>query len=107
MPPYVIHRDKQNFSPDPDRFWPERWLATDSKVVTNQAVFLPVLLGPMNCVDKSLAQLELQVVVATLVQQFNMDLKPEWDPSNWEKDLEDYFIFVKGKLLVVLSTREH
>lgn len=106
-PPYVIHRDKRNFNPDPDRFWPGRWLATDSKVTTNQAAFLPFSLGPMNCVGKSLAQLELRVVVATLVQQFEMDLKPGWDPADWERDLEDYFVFVKGNLPVVLRFREH
>lgn len=106
-PPYVIHRDKRNFSPDPHRFWPERWFSTDPKVVTNHAAFLPFSLGPMNCVGKPLAQLELRVVVASLVQQFDMELRPGWNPDNWEKNLEDYFVFVKGNLPVVLRTREY
>ncbi|KAH9481263.1 Cytochrome P450 67 [Psilocybe cubensis] len=104
-PPYVIHRDERYFSPDPDRFWPERWLNTQPKVITNQAAFLPFSLGPMNCVGKSLAQLELRIIVATLVQQFEMDFKVGWDPANWLNDLEDCFVFIKGVLPVVLSPR--
>ncbi|KDR74133.1 hypothetical protein GALMADRAFT_250969 [Galerina marginata CBS 339.88] len=104
-PPYVIHRDIQNFSPDPERFWPERWFSTDPGVKTNLAAFLPFSLGPMNCVGKPLAQLELRVVVATLVQQFDMDLKPGWNHKNWEEKLEDYFVFTKGQLPVIIDTR--
>ena len=30
VPVYVLSRDPVNFSPDPDVFWPDRWLRADS-----------------------------------------------------------------------------
>lgn len=105
IPPYAIHRDARYFKPDPDRFWPERWLSTDPNVETNQAAFLPFSIGPMNCAGKLLAQLELRMVMATLVQHFDMDLDPKWDPAQWEASLEDYFVFKKGALPVQLKLR--
>ncbi|KAL0563477.1 hypothetical protein V5O48_018590, partial [Marasmius crinis-equi] len=103
IPPYALHRDPRYFSPDPDRFWPDRWLAeTKENARCNQAAFIPFSIGPMNCVGKALALVELRAVVATLVQRFDMDLEKGWDRSQWEKDLEDFFVFRKGSLPVAL-----
>ncbi|KAK7061076.1 hypothetical protein VNI00_000811 [Paramarasmius palmivorus] len=105
IPPYVIHRDERYFSPDPERFWPKRWLSTEKGTALEQAAFIPFSTGPMNCVGKSLALMELRVVVATLVQQFDMRFEDGWDQSKWEEKLEDYFVFAKGQLPVVLKLR--
>ncbi|KAJ6567330.1 high nitrogen upregulated cytochrome P450 monooxygenase 2 [Mycena vulgaris] len=110
VPPYAIHRDPRYFSPDPDRFWPERWLeetilTSPSPVKTDHSAFLPYSIGPMNCAGKLLAQLELRVVVATLVQQLDMKLAPGWDHAQWEKGLEDFFVFKKGVLPVIVEAR--
>ncbi|KAK7061078.1 hypothetical protein VNI00_000813 [Paramarasmius palmivorus] len=104
IPPYAIHRDERYFSPDPDRFWPDRWL-TEKGTVLEQAAFIPFSTGPMNCVGKSLAQMELRAVIASLVQRFDMSFKDGWDQSKWEGDLEDYFVFSKGQLPVILNPR--
>lgn len=106
MPPYVIHRDERYFYPNPNAFWPERWLSGDPSIKTTQAAFLPYSVGPMNCAGKLLAQLELRVVLAMLVQRFDMELKPEWNPSNWETDLQDFFVSTKGTLPVIAKLRE-
>ncbi|KAJ7819261.1 cytochrome P450, partial [Mycena olivaceomarginata] len=71
MPPYSIRRDARYINPDPDRFWPERWLDNEPdhtllSVHTDDATFIPYSVGPMNCAKKLLVQLELRVVVATL-----------------------------------------
>ncbi|KAL0573890.1 hypothetical protein V5O48_008062 [Marasmius crinis-equi] len=103
IPPYALHRDPRYFSPDPDRFWPDRWLKEN--VELNQAAFIPFSVGPMNCVGKSLAQVELRAVIATLVQRFDMDFEDGWDRSRWEGDLEDFFVFRKGALPMALRQR--
>ena len=106
--PYALHRDSRYFSPDPDRFRPDRWLAdreTAGKVELNQAAFIPFSIGPMNCVGKALAQVELRAVIATLVQRFDMSLKEDWDRRQWESSLEDYFVLKKGSLPVYLQQR--
>ncbi|KAK1230458.1 hypothetical protein PQX77_006452 [Marasmius sp. AFHP31] len=104
--PYALHRDPRYFSPDPDRFWPDRWLVkTKDQVELNQSAFIPFSIGPMNCVGKALAQAELRAVIATLVQRFDMDLKAGWDRAHWESDLEDYFVLRKGVLPVSIRQR--
>ncbi|KAL0580842.1 hypothetical protein V5O48_001133, partial [Marasmius crinis-equi] len=104
--PYAIHRDPRYFSPDPDRFWPDRWLAEKKEnVELDQAAFIPFSVGPMNCVGKALAQVELRAVIATLVQCYDMNLEEGWDRTRWEEDLEDFFVFRKGALPVKLQRR--
>ncbi|KAF9269320.1 high nitrogen upregulated cytochrome P450 monooxygenase 2 [Marasmius fiardii PR-910] len=105
MPPYAIHRDPRYFSPNPDVFWPDRWLSTTKDVTLNQAAFIPYSTGPMNCVGKALAQVELRAVIATLVQRFDMDLEKGWDRSRWERELEDWFVMKKGVLPVRIRLR--
>ncbi|KAJ7614590.1 high nitrogen upregulated cytochrome P450 monooxygenase 2 [Mycena polygramma] len=111
IPPYAVHRDPRYFSPDPDRFWPERWLESENRnslepVQTDRSAFIPYSIGPMNCAGKAMAQLELQFVVATLVQELEMKLDPGWDRAQWEQSLEDFFIFKKGVLPVIIRQRE-
>ncbi|KAJ7637018.1 high nitrogen upregulated cytochrome P450 monooxygenase 2 [Roridomyces roridus] len=109
IPPYALHRDERYFSPDPDRFLPGRWLVENDnsrvQMQTEPAAFIPFSSGPMNCVGKPVAQMELRVVVATLVQQLEMRLAPMWERDNWERGLEDFFVFKKGKLPVLLRER--
>ncbi|KAJ7512708.1 cytochrome P450 [Mycena galericulata] len=80
LPPYVIHRDARYFSPNPDRFWPDRWLENPDcnppTSKTDRSAFIPYSVGPMNCAGKLVAQLELRLVVATLVQKLDMSLAP-------------------------------
>ncbi|KAF8989679.1 cytochrome P450 [Cyathus striatus] len=105
IPPYAIHRDPRYFSPDPDSFIPDRWIKVDSSYETNQAAFIPYSTGPMNCAGKLLAQLELRAVVASLIRDLDLKFQDDWDTMNWEKELEDMFVFKKGKLPVELSLR--
>ncbi|KAF8989690.1 high nitrogen upregulated cytochrome P450 monooxygenase 2 [Cyathus striatus] len=91
IPPYAIHRDPRYFSPDPDSFIPDRWINVDSSYETDQAALYP--------------QLELRVVVASLVRDLDFKFQDDWDTMNWEKELEDKFLLKKGKLPVELSLR--
>ncbi|KAF5319606.1 hypothetical protein D9619_008353 [Psilocybe cf. subviscida] len=119
--PYTMHRDPRYFSPLPEKFVPERWIKNapessnsqsigDSEYdgvdfVTNPSAFIPYSLGPMNCVGRPLAQMELRVVVATIVQELDLELDMGWDAARWERDIKDHFVFTKGKLPVRVSRR--
>ena len=50
----AIHRDPKNFSPFPDNFWPDRWLAAkglieppvpEGEFVHNSSAFVPFSFG--------------------------------------------------------------
>ena len=108
VPPYVLHRDPRYFSPDPERFWPERWLRKDGPgaVVTNTAAFIPFSSGAPNCVGRPVALLALRMVLAWVVLRFDMRLAEGYDVRRWERDLKDYFAFQKGALPVILTSRQ-
>ncbi|KAF8991582.1 cytochrome P450, partial [Cyathus striatus] len=103
IPPYAIHRDSRYFSPDPDRFNPDRWITDDPSFQTNHDAFIPYSIGPMNCAGKLLAQMELRAVVASLVRELDVSFQDGWDPKEWDQSLKDALLFKKGKLPVLLA----
>lgn len=132
-PIYAIHRDPANFSPFPDKFYPDRWLTkapeTNSECEslsvtgqgtklpktsegnlaltwhTNAATFIPFSTGPANCAGKNLALAEMRAVVAVLVQRFDIAFAEEYDVDMYKVTMEDRFITQVGELKVVLSER--
>ncbi|EJD01469.1 cytochrome P450 [Fomitiporia mediterranea MF3/22] len=123
VPLYVIFRDPRYFSPAPEEFWPDRWLNSEMKKRTpkqmeysaekaetetetmTSAAFIPFSYGPANCAGRALAMAELRMVVALLVQRFDMRLEEGYDPKEWNDKLEDWFVMLTGKLPVVLTVR--
>jgi cytochrome P450 len=105
VPPYTMHRDPRYFSPEPNRFMPERWLAGDDEFVVNQDAFIPFSTGPANCVGRNLAMLEMRMVLAHMVRKFEISFVEGYNPARWEAGLRDHFVFDKGSLPVVISAR--
>ncbi|KAJ6543634.1 cytochrome P450 [Mycena vulgaris] len=107
IPPYAIHHDPHYFSPDPERFMPERWLADedDPAFILNQDAFIPFSAGPANCAGKNLAMLEMRMVVAYIMQAFEIRFASGYDKGRWEAELKDQFVMQKGSLPVVLVGR--
>ncbi|KAJ7692153.1 cytochrome P450 [Mycena rosella] len=85
-----MHHDARYFYPDPERFMPERWLADedDAAFVLNQEAFIPFSTGPANCAGRSLAMLELRMVVAYVMQAFELRFADGYDKNRWEVDLK-------------------
>ncbi|KAK7042168.1 cytochrome P450 [Favolaschia claudopus] len=104
VPPYSLHRDPRYFSPSPDEFIPDRWLA-DEKFTVNGDAFIPFSMGPANCAGKNLAMLELRMIMACVLQRFEVRLADGYDVRRWEAELKDYFVMQKGSLPVVLTSR--
>jgi cytochrome P450 len=75
--PFGMHRNPQ-FFPDPERFEPARWLAPEASALPRFA-YLPFGGGPRICIGNHFAQLELGLVLATLVQQLEVQLLPGFE----------------------------
>ncbi|KAL5476717.1 hypothetical protein ACEPAI_2903 [Sanghuangporus weigelae] len=128
IPLYALFRNPAYFSPAPDSFWPERWQhqsavkrtphsaasvpqaaaaepESDSEVITNTAAFIPFSYGPAHCAGRALAITEMRMVVALLMQRFELRFAPDYEPHEWEESLEDFFIFCNGPLRVSLKPR--
>ncbi|KAF5362880.1 hypothetical protein D9758_007046 [Tetrapyrgos nigripes] len=108
VPLYVILRDPRYFNPDPEKFWPERWLqyCKNPEVTLDMGAFIPFSMGPANCVGKQLAMAELRYVIALLAARFEMKFMEGWDVSTWEENLKDRFVLAKGKLMLEIGLRK-
>ncbi|KAI0643598.1 high nitrogen upregulated cytochrome P450 monooxygenase 2, partial [Trametes meyenii] len=110
---YSLHRHPAHFS-HPTSFDPDRWLLASTPAgmprpagfTHNAAAFVPFSFGPNNCVGKGLALQEMRMLVAQLVQRFEMRFADGWDPSSYEDGLEDWFTIQKPPLRVVLTPRK-
>lgn len=108
IPPYVYHRDPRYFFPNPDTFWPERWLQDltyQGEFRLDRSAFIPFSSGPANCVGKNLALHELRYVIASLVRTFDMTFQGDYDLRKWESGLHDNFTLSRPSLPVKLALR--
>lgn len=67
----VLHR-REEFFPEPDRFWPDRWLSSSAP----KFAYLPFGAGGRLCIGERYAWMEGVLCLANLVQRFRMDLVP-------------------------------
>jgi cytochrome P450 len=72
--PYVTQRDPRWF-PEPERFDPDRFGPGRVESIPDYA-YIPFGAGPHVCVGNTFALMEITLVVATLVQQFQVELAP-------------------------------
>ncbi|KAJ7784202.1 cytochrome P450 [Mycena metata] len=107
IPPYTLHRDPRYFFPSPDKFMPERWLAEkdDPKIILNEDAYIPFSSGPANCVGKNFAWLEMRMVLAYLLQAFDMRLADGYEKEGYEAELKDFLVLQKGSLPTILTER--
>ena len=136
MPPYAHHLDPRNFSlPDtfwPERWLvasgslslahalalvpsqpvrgtapaPAPVAADTFAFVHDENAFLAFSHGPMNCVAKNFAMMEMRIVVCALVQRFRFRLADGYDPREYERDFKDYLVGSRPALPVVVEVRE-
>lgn len=109
IPLHTIFRDPRYFSPDPEEFHPERFLnskdSEKSEAATNLAAFIPFSFGPENCAGRNLAVIELRVITALMVRQFDMKFASGYDQDEWPNSMEDYFVMKIGPLPVNIKSR--
>ena len=67
---YALHRHR-DFWPDPERFDPERF-RPDRSQGRHSYCYLPFGAGPRTCIGASMAMLEIQLVLAQVLQRFKV-----------------------------------
>ncbi len=70
----AIHRDPRWFD-DPDAFRPERWAGGFQQRIPRYAYF-PFGGGPRICIGNSFAQMEVALVIASIVPRYRLELAP-------------------------------
>jgi cytochrome P450 len=69
--PYALHRHPDYWA-DPHTFDPGRWHRPPMPRVPH--TYIPFLRGPRRCIGRHLAEMQLLVVVSTLVRHFQLDV---------------------------------
>lgn len=68
--PWVMHHDPQ-FFPEPDRFWPERWL---TQPAPPRFAYMPFGAGPRVCIGSHFALAEAMLILAVILQRVELEL---------------------------------
>jgi len=82
VPAYTIHHSPSIWNPhndpafDPEIFNPDRW---DEKNITEQQkqAFIPFSYGPRACVGRNVAEMELALIVATVIRRYEFELRED------------------------------
>ncbi len=74
MMPYALHHDPR-FWDAPERFDPERFNEERSEG-RHKFQYIPFGAGPRKCIGYMFALIESQLILATLLQKYNFELKP-------------------------------
>ncbi|MGF1522273.1 MAG: cytochrome P450 [Leptolyngbyaceae cyanobacterium] len=101
MSPWVMQRSDRYFE-DPLSFQPERWQNDLEKQLPKGAYF-PFGEGPRICIGKGFAQMEATLILATLAQQYQLDLIP----GETIEALPSITLRPKGGLRMTLRQRLH
>ncbi|KAI6557917.1 hypothetical protein MCOR03_005593 [Pyricularia oryzae] len=77
VPPWVSTHSEMHFY-DPESFRPERWLGEDEKYARDDFnASLPFGTGPRVCIGRNLAYMEMQLITATLLWNYDLELDRE------------------------------
>ena len=77
MHQWVVHRDPRWYD-DPLAFRPERWTDEMEESLPKLAYF-PFAAGPRRCIGDRFAMLEAQLILATIYQEYHLELVPGTD----------------------------
>jgi cytochrome P450 len=72
IPVWHLHHDASSF-PDPERFCPERFLAGAAPIP--RSAFMPFGAGPHFCLGQHFATIELALIAAEIIQQYDLLLE--------------------------------
>lgn len=89
---------------NPDDFIPERWIDPSYKSDVAKGM-QPFSLGPRNCIGKNLAYMEMRIVVARMLWNFDIastDGALFWDPAGEMKHKKAFMVWEKSVVMVKL-----
>jgi cytochrome P450 len=69
------------------------------------AAFIPFSYGPTNCVGKTLALMQMRMVLCWMLQRFRFSRAPGVDYEAWEGHIQDWYVVHHAPLVVNVSLR--
>ncbi|KAF2454093.1 cytochrome P450 [Lineolata rhizophorae] len=103
IPHWSIQRDERYF-PNPLSFIPERW-TTEPELIKDKRAFMPFNVGQHNCVGQRFAMIEMRVLVANLIRQFDVTFAPGEDGNTIVNGVKDGFTTKIPDMNIVFTPR--
>ncbi|KAI9369063.1 cytochrome P450 [Aspergillus egyptiacus] len=99
---WSAYRSPRNFN-RPNEFLPERWMNDPEFASDDKAALQPFSFGPRNCLGRNLAYFEMRIILAKVLYNFDLTLRPE--SVGWDKQ-KTFLLWEKKKLMVQLKRRD-
>jgi cytochrome P450 len=96
----ACYSSAENFR-DPDKFAPERWLGDEYYKDDRKKALQTFSVGPRNCIGMNLAYVEMRVILARLLWNFDMKLCEE--SKDWSDGMKVFMIYQRKPLMVELT----
>ncbi|KZL75146.1 cytochrome P450 [Colletotrichum tofieldiae] len=96
---WAMYHNEKNFK-NPFTFHPERFLGDPEYASDRKEAFQPFHIGPRNCLGRNLAYVEMRIMLARLL--WNFDLVLADDSKQWMETQKIYTLWQKGSLNVYL-----
>jgi cytochrome P450 len=104
---YTLQFSPEQFT-DPEKFLPERWLPPPDRpaeiVHHNPAAIQPFGMGPMRCIGREIGWVEMRLVIARILWNFDISMGDPSKPLDWNS-LKTYLLVEKEPVLVRLKPR--
>ncbi|KAF6832491.1 cytochrome p450 [Colletotrichum plurivorum] len=97
---WATYHNEKNFK-NPTKFHPERFLGDPEYATDRREALQPFHLGPRNCLGRNLANVEMRIMLARLI--WNFDLVLADDSQDWLEKQKIYILWAKGPLNVYLK----
>ena len=68
---------REDLFPQADSFIPERWLRENNRPHANAFASIPFGFGVRMCLGRRLAELELQILLIKILQNFKLEIPPQ------------------------------
>lgn len=94
---YAAAHSSLNFT-DPETFAPERWTGDPRFANDRRDAHQPFSYGPRNCLGRNLAYMEMRLILARLLWNFDLELCPE--SMGWFERQKTYILWEKDRLWV-------
>ncbi|RYP77225.1 hypothetical protein DL771_001274 [Monosporascus sp. 5C6A] len=98
---WAMYRSERNFK-HADTFDPERWVSWNG--YDDQSAFEPFSLGARNCIGKNLALVELKIILARTIFNFNLTLPEGKKNMGWKWGDQNIYMLWQCDPMVVKVT---
>ncbi|KAJ3550039.1 hypothetical protein NM208_g207 [Fusarium decemcellulare] len=101
---WATYHSERNFK-KPSEFHPERFLGDPEFELDRRDALQPFHIGPRGCLGRNLAYVEMKVILARLIWNFNFTLAPE--SNQWMESQKIYNLWEKGPMMFKLEPFNH